>query len=554
MKKTFLLAVTALATFLAASCQKEELGRILTATIEQYEHNGKAYINDNYYACWESDDYVRINGMSHRINVSPGNDHNYSATIEGTAGLGGNLLAFYPADRINFDMNTVTLPHLQTYEETTVNGVTRQKIKNPMAAYCNASSDELRFRNLCALLKVTLNTTERVRAIQVKGNDKQMLCGVAPLKLNSQNLPVLGEFTHGSNSVTLYIPEDVTPSSNTFYIVVPSNSAFTQLTIAVLTTDGSTFTHHCKTSPIDQNLARNQIGAFDYTPNGNQDESFFPDWMISYNATEQQTPYKTSSFGDANYLSYGSSFSNGSGYLFFDRPVSMIGDSAFHLCTSLTGISLPESVTAINKCAFQYCTTLSSIFLPEGMTEIGNYAFQYCNALSSISLPANLTSIGQKAFYNCNGLTSITLPPGLTTIEECTFSNCSALGSVTLPASLTTIKQCAFINCSALIGISFPASLTTIEYQAFKYCSTLSTITLPASLTSLGAEAFYGCERLSEVYVNRWESPSTITIGNSGMFGGCRDCILIFVPAGAVGTYKDADGWSEYAGIIKAQQ
>ena len=58
MKRTLLLAFTAVAALLASSCQKEELGRVLTATIEQYEHSGnaKAYINNDNYACWENND------------------------------------------------------------------------------------------------------------------------------------------------------------------------------------------------------------------------------------------------------------------------------------------------------------------------------------------------------------------------------------------------------------------------------------------------------------------------------------------------------------------
>lgn len=64
MKKSVMLTLAALAALMAASCQKEETGRILTATIEQYDHNSKAYINDEYYACWESGDDVSINGTS----------------------------------------------------------------------------------------------------------------------------------------------------------------------------------------------------------------------------------------------------------------------------------------------------------------------------------------------------------------------------------------------------------------------------------------------------------------------------------------------------------
>ena len=273
MKKTFLLAFTAVAALLAASCQKEDLGRVLTATIEQYEHSGnaKAYINNDNYACWEAGDKVKINGTTHTISI---NDDAQTATITNTQGLSGDLLAFYPASMVSnlsATGGTVSLPHLQTYETTTdANGTVRQKINNPMAAYCPADSNKLKFRNLCALLKVTIqgNTSQDVRAIQVRGIENQMLCGKAQLTFDNNHQPALGLIKDGDNSVTLQIPAEATPASNTFYIVVPANTNFTQLTIAVLLKDGDTYITYCKTSLMNQSLPRNHIGALPTFLNG----------------------------------------------------------------------------------------------------------------------------------------------------------------------------------------------------------------------------------------------------------------------------------------------
>ena len=41
------------------------------------------------------------------------------------------------------------------------------------------------------------------------------------------------------------------------------------------------------------------------------------------------------------------------------------------------------------------------------MTSIGNYAFYYCTSLTSISLPESLTSIGWNAFGDCDSLKEI---------------------------------------------------------------------------------------------------------------------------------------------------
>ena len=45
----------------------------------------------------------------------------------------------------------------------------------------------------------------------------------------------------------------------------------------------------------------------------------------------------------------------------------IIGASAFYICKTLTGLTLPESVTSIGKQAFFQCSQMKSINLPEGV-------------------------------------------------------------------------------------------------------------------------------------------------------------------------------------------
>ncbi|MFI3239601.1 MAG: leucine-rich repeat domain-containing protein, partial [Bacteroidales bacterium] len=92
-----------------------------------------------------------------------------------------------------------------------------------------------------------------------------------------------------------------------------------------------------------------------------------------------------------------------------DLPDSLtkIGEAVFYNCTSITAIDLPDSLTEIGEAAFAVCTSLTSIDLPDSLTEIGSYAFYYCTALTSIDLPDSLTEIGTYAFYYCTALTDI---------------------------------------------------------------------------------------------------------------------------------------------------
>lgn len=123
-------------------------------------------------------------------------------------------------------------------------------------------------------------------------------------------------------------------------------------------------------------------------------------------------------------------------------------------------------------------------------TEIGHSAFRLCKSLSGISLP-NVIKVGQDAFAGCVALRSVTLPR-TTTIGIAAFVGCSALVDILLPKA-TTIGQSAFWNCSALQQVDLPDVLSIAD-SAFSNCSALSTVVLSSpQLCSLGGtEAFFG--------------------------------------------------------------
>ena len=72
---------------------------------------------------------------------------------------------------------------------------------------------------------------------------------------------------------------------------------------------------------------------------------------------------------------------------------------AFSGCSSLTSITIPDSVTSIGSSAFSGCSSLTSITIPDSVTSIGSSAFSGCSSLTSITIPDSVTSIGNNAFY-----------------------------------------------------------------------------------------------------------------------------------------------------------
>ena len=157
-----------------------------------------------------------------------------------------------------------------------------------------------------------------------------------------------------------------------------------------------------------------------------------------------------------------------------------------------------------------------------------------------------VTKIDKDAFFHFENLSGVTLPNSLIEIGEEAFYACSVLYSVVIPNNVTSIGRLAFCSCG-LRDVTFGNSVTTIEANAFVRCEKLRTVTLPSSVTSLGDGAFSHCHVLGTVTCKATTPP---TMGDA-VFGDDRWLTSIYVPSGSVNAYKAADGWKDYASLIK---
>lgn len=234
--------------------------------------------------------------------------------------------------------------------------------------------------------------------------------------------------------------------------------------------------------------------------------------------------------------------------------LEVIGYSAFRYCSQLKVPDLPASLQKIGNNAFEDCIITSAhLFIPDMVTEIGDGAFIGCTTLKKLTIGSaerTTTSIrlGENLFYKCDSITHITLNKPFTNTQQAfsglknlkevhlgdnivgitnsMFANCSKLTTINIPASVTSIGNSAFKNCSSLPVILLPESVKEIDEGAFQNCISLASIYLPSRMREIKRSVFKGCSSLRELKI-----PPYVQLVSSFAFQGCSSLQKLYIPS-----------------------
>ena len=209
------------------------------------------------------------------------------------------------------------------------------------------------------------------------------------------------------------------------------------------------------------------------------------------------------------------------------NTIALIGCRAFYGCKSLKRVVFPQSLKVIEEAAFEYCSNLDDITLPQGLTFIGGSAFDGCN-FKKLVIPNSVDSIDHYAF-NWSNLKEVViedgtkplyfvhslipgldpLPFGMSPLEKVyigrnitrksaylwsPFSHYQnggvCISELTIGKEVSILEKNLFEHLPVKSVSFVNGKLHTIEEDVFHGCDSLKNITIPSSVKNIGKYAF----------------------------------------------------------------
>ena len=113
------------------------------------------------------------------------------------------------------------------------------------------------------------------------------------------------------------------------------------------------------------------------------------------------------------------------------------------------------------------------------VTKIGA-AFTDCKSLTGVTIPSTVTVLGSNCFAG-TGLEFVVIPGCVRTMQGDCFVQCTDLTTVILNSGTQKIGSNTFAGCTSLVSIDIPASIITIDNNAFDGCTSLTSVCFEGS-------------------------------------------------------------------------
>ena len=265
------------------------------------------------------------------------------------------------------------------------------------------------------------------------------------------------------------------------------------------------------------------------------------------------TPIKSVTFKDnINLTEIGSHAFDGTSLTFLTLPdtVETLGEYAFGNINTLNSVNIPEKLTTADR-AFAGSKKLNELRNKIEGTRIPDGMFEN-TGLTTFIVPSGVKEIGKYAFRNNKsiaisfegpqeGFKDVILPVGLTKIDSRAFES-TDIGYYDIPDTVSEIGDGAFRFNPNLKSIKLPSELKALKGYLFEGNKGMKLLVIPDKVESIDTNAFVNMEGLENVYI-----PASVTNIGENLIAN-KDKVTFHVVGGSYAeTYLKANGFKTVA-------
>ena len=272
------------------------------------------------------------------------------------------------------------------------------------------------------------------------------------------------------------------------------------------------------------------------------------------NANEVEVTYR-----NTNYNSYSGEVTIPATVTYEGRTygVTAIGDNAFLLCTGLTKVTIPNTVTSIGQTAFSGCRSLQTIeclavtpptiysntfssysavlWVPYGSKATYQAADYWSNFTNILQLPSSYYDFKDKGiYYKYTGYNAVEV------VNDGTDGYFCYSGNVEIPETAYDADDGWYYRVSS------------IGERAFYRCPSLVTVTIPATVDLIHNEAFVDC---FDAYPDQSSitclAQTPPTVSPTAFGSGEQSYVTLYVPYGKKSAYQAAAVWRNFSNIVE---
>lgn len=472
--------------------------------------------------------------------------------------LYSDITAVYPFDiyqgRTSSAINVNLPATIRYYSDRTLFGA--------MPMFAHGTGNVLNFYNLMGVIKISVLGKGLLKSVSISSPDGQGLSGAGHIVLDDNDMPSLSVDDTATGITVNLGATFLSGKTLDILIPIPATTYANGLKLE-FAFEGKTETRvlagplHFERSVLRAVKPYQIEATFDFNSYQANDTE------IWYKSRSQQALANVKNM-DLTITTHTFSITDGLGVITSESPVVKIGSPIFESPDMVTFVKLPQSVeeiamngmkeTAIERFdapkklktlgvdAFMGCTNLKQIVLNDGLESIGMGAFEQCTNLEYVYIPESVTMIGGYAFMKSTSHLDQWHGDShfIDADRHALYSN-SAYGSV-----LGDLYQIDAIAGCNLTEYEIPHQAIYLQNYALSGCRKLKKLIIHENLKSVGYDAFSPLTQLETIICHATTPPECSPHEKSNSLK------QIFVPKASVDTYKNAEGWKNFADKIVA--